>query len=104
MRVFLATSVAAVLIMAAPVFAQTVRGRINRQGSWGIFPAIGVVVMLDNGAARAVSGPDGMYYFFNVSPGTHTLQILNPWGQIAFAYSIGVFTEPSDVAPILVPW
>lgn len=103
-RMFRMLTMAGLLVTATPVLAQTVRGRIDRRAPWGVSPVIGVVVVLDQGVARAISGPDGMYYFFNVPPGPHMLQILNPMGQIGFTYSIAVFAEPSDVAPILVPW
>ncbi len=99
--------VVAFLIVAVSADAQTVRGRLDREGSSGPYPAAYVKVTLyapDIGRSSPVyTGSDGMYYFYNVPPGDYILEI---WRNRAktITYSIQILNEPyTDIPSILIP-
>lgn len=81
----LALAMMALALDANPVRSQTVRGKIERSGPSGIYPAAHLQVILSSrdgrNASRAYTGIDGMYYFYNVPPGQYTLQISTPGGR-----------------------
>lgn len=103
---------AALTVQTNPVDAQvvTARGRIDRLGPGGVYPAPRVRVTLFSPtmgpSSPAYTNIDGMYYFYNVPPGDYDLQILAPWG---FRTSVRVRVFPrvspplvSDIAPIQI--
>src|SRR5262245_24746381 len=59
--------------------AATVRGRLVRRTPQGFYPAQGVPVTVfsrEKGRSGAsYSGPDGMYYLYNIPPGPYTLEV-----------------------------
>ena len=93
--------------LASPIAATDLRGRVD--GTHGYaqqpFPLAGAHITLfsqNQGGgytevANTISGPDGIYYFKNIKPGTFFLQINGR------NYSLVVRDTPSqDVAPILL--
>jgi len=84
--------------------ASTVRGRLYRQTNGRTYPAQGVNVRLQDtqGSTRtASSSSDGFFYFYNVSSGSYTLEVL---GQGTQSFSIRVDERDyTDIAPIQVP-
>jgi len=100
-RSMLMTMCSVLLLKSTVALAQTVRGRIVRNGQFGHYPVAGIQVTLDRRVA-AVTGSDGMYYFGNVPPGRYTLEVWLGPGQ-AIALYIDVAPDPTDVVPIVVP-
>src|ERR1700709_1948638 len=94
------------LSFAVELHAATVRGRLVRNSPNGQYPAPGVQVTVlrpDIGRSGAsFSGPDGMYYLYNIPPGPCVLEVwVNnpPW-----TYNINVINQAfSDVVPLAVP-
>jgi hypothetical protein len=81
------------LIFSAFTYAGTVRGRLDRRDGYGrIYPAVYVPITLYNErlgrSAPAYSGTDGMYYIYNVPPGTYYLEIWPYPYQRPIVYSI----------------
>jgi len=100
-------SVVTLLAVATSVSAQTVRGRLNRQGPAGLSPAPYVKVTLyapNIGRSSPIyTGIDGMYYFYNVPPGDYILEIWG-YGDRPITYSIRVPNELYiDISPIVIP-
>ncbi len=88
-------------------FAATVRGRLDRRGPYGFYPAAGVAVTVNNPqmgrSSPAYTGTDGMYYLFNIPPGNYTLEIW-PYPQTGpLLFPVTVNDPGTDVPPILVP-
>lgn len=84
----------------------TVRGRLIRVGPQGTYPAVGVAVTVysqQNGRSNpSYSGPDGMYYLYNIPPGSFSLQVWATKPPMVFQVQVSAqgFT---DIAPIRVP-
>jgi hypothetical protein len=83
-----------------------VRGRLFRVVNGGSYPALGIAVTVVNSqmgrSNSAYTGPDGMYYLYNIPPGTYTLEVwvANP----PMTFQIQVNPEGyTDIAPIQVP-
>lgn len=101
----------AMILLAATTFAYsgTVRGRLERQGPYGIYPVPYVPLTLYSSAmgrsSPAYTGPDGMYYFYNVQSGKYNLEIwIQDFGYPPIIYFITVFDQPyTDIKPILIP-
>ena len=99
----------AMLCMLAPQVVgatSTVRGKLIRIGPQGTYPAGGIRVTVNSqyrGRSNpAYSGPDGMFYLYNIPPGQYVLEV---WATSpALFFTIQVREQPfSDVAPIRVP-
>jgi Carboxypeptidase regulatory-like domain len=96
-------------ILSASTYASTVRGRLERRdGDGRPYPAVYVSVTLNNDgrgrSAPAYTGPDGMYYLYNVPPGTYYLEIWAYRNQRPIVYTIYVNDQPlTDIAPIQIP-
>ena len=96
-------------VLAQPVFAasSTVRGRLTRVAPNGqSFPAQGIAVTVYNPqlgrSSPAYSGPDGMYYLYNIPTGSYTLEV---WASNSpLLFQIQVYPQPyTDIARIAVP-
>jgi hypothetical protein len=108
----LATAVACfvvVLAMTQAASAATVRGRLVRYVNGGQYPAGGVAVTIYNqkaGRSKSVyTGPDGMYYLYNVSPGAYYIEIwTSPDTRVRpTVYPVQVGEPYTDVPVIVVP-
>lgn len=92
---------------AASAYAGTVRGKLYRRAFDGrIYPAPYIRVTLNHAqygrSSPADTGPDGMYYLYNVPPGGYWLEIWVANGPLV--YPIQVFDQPlTDIPPIQVP-
>jgi len=91
-------------LASAQAHAATVRGRLVHSNS---SPATGIKVeVVDQQgvkAAKAYSGPDGMYYLQGVPPGTYFLKIwIYPDGK-PVVYQIKVVEPNTDMPQINVP-
>jgi hypothetical protein len=101
-----AVLLALVAPLMSPVSAQViVRGRLERVGSDGAkYPAPYLAVSVSNQqfrSARAYSGSDGMFFLYNVPPGSYQLQVSMPKHQLI--YSITVSSQQYfDIAPIRI--
>ena len=105
--VLLLLLVVTLLVVTISAYAQTVRGRLDRQGPSGLRPAPYVRVTLytpDIGrSSRVYTGTNGMYYFYNVPLGNYTLEIWG-YGDNPITYSIQVYNQPyTDIQPIVIP-
>jgi len=95
--------------LSAFTYAGTVRGRLDRRDSYGrIYPAVYVqVTLFQQGKGRsapAYTGTDGMYYLYNVPPGTYSLEIWAYPNRPPIVYTIYVSNQQlTDIAPIQVP-
>jgi hypothetical protein len=87
-------------LLPTAALALTVRGRIDRLSPYGTYPVAGILVTLGN--VRAASGPDGLYYFFNVPAGNWVLTVIPP-NSPPMSYTITVTSDPTDVPPIVIP-
>jgi len=103
-------AMALVLTIAAAAEAGTIRGRLYRKTSQGDAPAQGVPVTVVHPDPRlgrsgvTYSGPDGMYYLYNIPPGRYTLEIWAYPNHPPQVYSIVVGQQAfTDIAPIAVP-
>ncbi|HZI48474.1 MAG TPA: carboxypeptidase-like regulatory domain-containing protein [Pyrinomonadaceae bacterium] len=93
--------------LSAFTYAGTVRGRVDRRDGYGrISPAVYVPITLyqegKGRSAPAYTGKDGMYYLYNVQPGTYSLEIwVSPNRPIV--YTIYVSDQSlTDIAPIQI--
>lgn len=99
----------AFLFLTESAFAGTVRGRLDRQGPYGIYPFSYVPVTLYSPIIRrtppAYTGSDGMYYLYNIPPGDYTLEIwVQGFRYQPITYRIRVFNQRyTDIKPILMP-
>lgn len=97
-----------VFALAGLAEAGTIRGRLVRQTPQGQYPAQGIQVTVyrsDLGqSSPSYSGTDGMYYLYNIPPGTYTLQIWAFPNMPPLTFSIQVGNQQfTDIAPIVVP-
>jgi hypothetical protein len=94
------------ILLADSAYSQTVRGRLDRRGPSGYYPAAYVKVTLGIPnqwrSLPVYTGVDGMYYFYNIRPGNYVLEI---WGyRDPIRYEIQVLNQPyTDIKPILLP-
>jgi len=109
--------IAAILLAAQTALATNIRGRVQRMGPGGYYPAAGMSVYLAvyNHAARryvphsspAITGPDGMYYLYNIAPGNYSLIVQYP-NRAFMSYPLSVPNMPNlpnvffDIAPISI--
>src|SRR5690349_13815015 len=95
--------------VSAFTYASTVRGRLERKDSYGRpYPAGYVAVTLyqegKGRSAPAYTGADGMYYLYNVPPGTYSLEIWANPNRPPIVYTIHVSNQPlTDIAAIQIP-
>jgi hypothetical protein len=87
----------------------TVRGRLDRRDMYGrSYPAAYVRVTLYNPhlgrSAPAVTGTDGMYYFYNIPAGGYYLEVWVYPDRPPLSFNISVAERPYvDIPPILIP-
>lgn len=95
-------------VITAAAQAASVRGRLVRNGYGGAYPVGNVTVTLWNQSrgrsAPAVTGADGMYYFYNVPSGTYYLQVWLYPGKPPLTYLIQVNEPSTDIAPISIAY
>ena len=74
--------------------------------TWHSSPISGVrvnVVSQAGASGPSYSGPDGMYYLYNIPPGHYTLQVWDKPDQPPLQFAIEVYRQPwTDIAPIQV--
>ena len=82
-----------------------VRGRIQRSYNGQFYPIQGVQVTLNHPQLGrtdpAYSGPDGMYYLYNIPPGSYYLEVWvtnPPW-----VFNVNVYAPQTDLPPVNVP-
>jgi hypothetical protein len=95
-------------LVALPANAEgsIVRGRLFRVINGGSFRAPGIALTVFSPqmgrSSPAYSGPDGMYYLYNIPPGVYTLEVWVP--NSPMSYQIQVDGQAyTDIAPIRVP-
>jgi hypothetical protein len=105
---FLTSLLLSLLLFAAPSTsaASIVRGRLFRVVSGQTYPAQGIGVTVFNPqlgrSTPSYSGPDGMYYLYNIPPGSYNLAVWTSDPPMVFQIQVG--TQPyTDIAPIQVP-
>ena len=103
----LLTLLLASLAQSSNAGTSLVRGRLVRIAPNGqTFPAQGISVTVTNAQSGrsnpSYSGPDGMYYLYNIPPGSYTLEV---WiSNSPMNFQIQVLNQPyTDIAPIRVP-
>lgn len=101
---------ALVIVLASAVAAEasTVRGKLERQTPYGPYPAQGIPVTVNHPdlgrSGTAYSGPDGMYYLYNIPPGSYTLEVWVYPNSPPWKFPIVVYNTPyTDIPPITVP-
>ncbi len=109
MKTSVLSIVAAMLLwlLAADVnAASTVRGKLIREGNGRTYAVPGILVRLvsPKGVARTTySASDGMFYFYNIAAGPHTLELHTADKKVQ-SYKVRVEERPyTDIAPIRVP-
>jgi|ERR1039457_1804587 hypothetical protein len=101
------TTIIYFVVIATTAYAQNVRGRLDGRGPYGAYPVPRIAVTLSNPAygrsAPVFSDYQGIYYFFNIPPGPHTLEVwVNPNQPIIFNIFVNPNQMVTDIAPILV--
>lgn len=97
------------IIITGSAYAGTVRGRLDRQGPYGIYPVSYMAVTLYSSTSGrtspAYTGANGMYYLYNIPYGGYALEIwVNGFSYPPITYRISVFNQPyTDIKPILIP-
>ena len=94
-----------VVLLAVQVHgASTVRGKLVRAREATAAPGLLVRLVNLNGVARTTySASDGMFYFYNIAAGRHTLHVQVSAKQ-TLTYEIQVEDRAyTDIAPIRVP-
>lgn len=93
------------LVCITYVDAATIRGRLDRDSNFGVYPATSIAVSVSSPSAGrsypAYTDNYGFYYLYNIPPGTYNLEVwvTNP-PQV---WTIQVPPVPQyDVAPIIV--
>lgn len=95
-----------VVTEATTAAAAVVRGRLDRVDQNGRRrPAVGIAVTVYNPtvgrSSAATTGADGMYYIYNVPPGSYYLEV---WvSRPPMVFQIYVSEPYTDIAPIVVP-
>jgi hypothetical protein len=92
------------LLAASAAQAATIRGKLfhnNKQA------AAGYQVTVSNAQAGRSSparvGADGMYYIYNIAPGTYDLEVWVPGAASPTVYRINVIEPYTDVPQLSVP-
>jgi hypothetical protein len=93
-----------VVLAAAFAHAATVRGRLVHPNG---YPAADIAVTVSNPqigrSSPAQTGADGMYYIFNIPPGSYFLEIWIHPGGAPIVYQIQVYEPYTDIPQIGVP-
>ena len=100
----------ALLVLLLPVLAEaaTVRGKLVRSGPQGDYPAqgIGVTLLSPNPSVgrsgKVYSGSQGVYVFYDVSPGNYTLEIWTTADKPQ-TQSVAVTDPSTDLPPVRIP-
>lgn len=98
-----------VFATTAYAYAGTVRGRLDRRDAQGRdYPAasVGVTLTNDRGvrSSPAYTGSDGMYYLYNVPPGTYLLEIWVHPNRDPIRYTVQVSNQSlTDIPVIVIP-
>ena len=89
--------------------AENVRGRLEGVSTYGSYPVAGVAVTLLTQGRRSAptySDNQGMYYIYNVSPGSHILEIWaggpEPMTFQIYVYEYTPEQPVTDISPIKV--
>jgi hypothetical protein len=103
-NITISTWIVFALLATGSAHASTVRGRlVHANGS----PAAGLSVTVYNPqtgrSSPAHTGPDGMYYLYNVRSGSYNLEVWTSPGGKPVVYQITVSEPYADVAQIGVP-
>jgi hypothetical protein len=109
MRAAMGRLTALILVLVAAVTfdanAVTVRGRVDRQTSYGTVNAGYVRIALNSAASGrsqpAYTDPQGIYYLYNVPAGDYTLEVWSgsrPVTTPITVRNVPVFTAPAVVA------
>jgi hypothetical protein len=91
----------------ASAYAGNVRGMLYRRDGYGrTYPAPYIRVTLNHPqygrTSPADTGPDGMYYFYNMPPGGYWLEVWLAEGPLVF--TVQVYDQPlTDIPPVQVP-
>jgi hypothetical protein len=98
------------VLLSGVAVAATVRGRLDRLYPNGArYPAIGVAVTVYSQAigrsGAAYTGPDGLYYLYNIPAGTYYLEVWTSRDPRVppTVYPITVSETSTDIPPIIVP-
>ena len=99
----LSTILAMIALASTALEAAVVRGRVDRQTSYGITPAGSVKVTLkrttsDNTSSPAFTDPRGYYYIYNALPGSYVLEVWNGPNRVTSSITVGnipVFNAPT---------
>jgi len=93
-----------VSLCTGSVAAATIRGRLVHANGYA---AAGVMVTVVNQqagrSAPAYAGPDGIYYLYNVPPGSYYLEVWITPGGKPLVYPIQVVNPATDIAQIGIP-
>jgi hypothetical protein len=105
--VLISTLLSVTVFVQPSVAASTVRGRLFRVFNGGSYPVQGIGVTVFNPrlgrSTPSYSGPDGMYYLYNIPGGAYTLEIWTTPNE-PMTFQITVYEIPfTDIAPIQVP-
>jgi hypothetical protein len=98
-----------VFVATAYAYAGTVRGKLERRDAYGRnYVAAHVAVTLYNKqvgrSSPAYTGNDGMYYLYNVPPGSYYLEIWVYPDREPLRYIIQVYNQSlTDIPPIVIP-
>jgi hypothetical protein len=97
-----------VFVLSTVALGATVRGRLDRVYPNGArYPATGVAVTLFNQSlgrtTPAYAGPDGLYYFYNIRPGSYYLEVWTSQNGPPAVYPINVVEPYTDIGPVIVP-
>ena len=93
-----------VMLMTVVSHAATIRGKLVHGNNQ---PAAGYQVTVSNAQAGrstpARAGADGLYYIYNIAPGTYDLEIWVPGEKAPAVYRINVVEPYTDVPQLSVP-
>jgi hypothetical protein len=83
-----------------------VRGQLLREGPTGRYPAARLAVLLKPGSREAVTGDDGIFYFYKVQPGNYTIEINTKDIHVSYPIQVNKGVESSaflDIPSITLP-
>ena len=100
------TAVILLVVLGAAVHAaSTVRGKLLREVEGRGYPVAGIMLHLirPKGAPLTTySGSEGLFYFYNVTPGEYTLEVVVSSTDVR-KFGIHVEGQPyTDIAPITI--
>jgi hypothetical protein len=93
-----------VFVFTAYAYAGTVRGKLERRGYAAEHVGVTLYNQREGRSSYAYTGSDGMYYLYNVPPGTYYLEIWIQPDREPLRYEVQVYSQPlTDIAPIVIP-